>query len=94
MRRRPQKIRKGEVADDNVRITAMWHLGDGTAQHQQGLSFGFWDRAYDAYENKVAELLLEKRGTVLTKKSHKSRLMVEKLARRNDVELENFPELG
>ena len=75
-RKQPRKIRKGEKADDYVPITSIWHKNDGTAQHQQGLSLNFWDKAYDAYENRVVELLLEKRGVVLTKKLAKSQKMV------------------
>ena len=92
-RPRPLKIRRGEKKAENVPIIASWHEKDGTAHHQKGLSLSFWDRAYDAYEDKVAELMLRKKGIVLKRKSVKSQTLIEKLARREDAELKNFPTL-
>ena len=50
-----KKVRKGENGDEHVPILSIWDEEQNSATQVQGLSMRTWDRAYDAYEDIVAE---------------------------------------
>ena len=59
----------------------------------QGLSTSQWDRAYNAYEDKVAGDYLAAKGRVLEKGTTKSHRLVCKLVDSTDIRLGDCPEL-
>ena len=73
--------RKGEDGGKDVPLHSVRDEEEGTAVQVEGLSLDTWDRAYDAYGDKVAKRVLIKKGIELQRKPPGSHRQICNLVR-------------
>ena len=92
-RQHAKKLRKGEEEDKNVPVHSIWDEGEKTSLQVQGLSTSQWDRAYNAYEDRVAGDYLAAKGRVLEKGTTRSHRRVCELVDSTNIRLGDCQEL-